>query len=85
MTPDSPEVVALREMIGFLKLIVYAEAGCIAAICAFFVAWIRTLYDSRLTDETGRLEKSDSLLERVLKAVADLQAVLLIIRSKTGG
>ena len=79
-TSDSPEVVALRGTISLLTTIVYAEAGAIVAVCGFFVAWVRSLYDARLTQSTADLKDRDALLERVLTACTTLAAAMKATR-----
>ncbi len=93
MNPEDPQTIAAlksalaaqAETIALLKVAVYGLSGVVATVSAFFVAWIRTLYQGRLDDEVARIEKSDALLERVLHAIADVQAVLAILKAKAGG
>lgn len=83
-TLDSPEVVALRATIDLLTKIVYAETAGIVAVCGFFVAWVRTLYDARLTQGTADLKDRDALLERVLTACTTLASAMKTAAKKGG-
>ena len=85
LAEDSPEVLALRGTISLLTLIMYAEAGVIVAISGFFVAWIRKLYDDRLSEQAKLLEDRDGLLERVLAACSTLAQAVTIFTSRKGG
>lgn len=79
-TPDTAEVAALRETIALLTKIVYAETAGIVAVCGFFVAWVRSLYDARLTQGVTDLKDRDALLERVLTACTTLAAAMKATR-----
>lgn len=76
MPPESAEVIALRSQIEFMRVIIYAESAAIVAISGFFVAWIRTLYDGRISAQADETENRDKLLERVLQAISEVTATL---------
>ncbi len=84
MPPETAEVLALKGTIDFMKLVIYAEAGAIVAVCGFFIAWIRTLYDARITAQSEQMDERDKLLERVLLACQQLADALSLL-TKQGG
>lgn len=65
-----------NETISYLKWGLGVFGSVIAAESLFFVAWIRTLYDSRQTEGKEQLENRDKLLERVLSACTTLAAAV---------
>ena len=75
--PDNAETIAaLREQIEFLKVVIYAEAGAVVAVCGFFVAWVRALIDRISMVNAAENERRDQVLERVLDACDTLTAVV---------
>lgn len=87
--PESELVHSLREQIAsqaeaitWLKWIIAGLGGALVSVCGFFVAWVRTLYDGRHTEQTEQTKARDALIERVLSMLATVAEILR--RQKAG-
>lgn len=81
MPPENPETIAaLRalvasqaEQIVYFKWAIGILCSALVAVCSFFVAWIRTLYDRRESQGAEDGVRRDKMLERVLDALATVK------------